>query len=70
MLLTVYHQLLQSIKMLTGVVEVGLFCNMAEAAYFGNEVSTAIWADHYNMLMGLSAFFRMVQYRLEIRMDQ
>jgi ribose 5-phosphate isomerase len=25
--------------MLTGVVEVGLFCNMARAAYFGNEAS-------------------------------
>jgi len=25
--------------MLTGVVEVGLFCGMAKAAYFGNEVS-------------------------------
>lgn len=24
--------------MLTGVVEVGLFCGMAKAAYFGNEV--------------------------------
>jgi ribose 5-phosphate isomerase A len=27
------------IKMLTGVVEVGLFCKMAQAAYFGNAVS-------------------------------
>jgi hypothetical protein len=26
------------IKMLTGVIEVGLFCHMAQAAYFGNEV--------------------------------
>lgn len=25
--------------MFTGVVEVGLFCDMAEAAYFGMEVS-------------------------------
>ena len=25
--------------MLTGVVEVGLFCHMAKAAYFGNQVS-------------------------------
>jgi len=25
--------------MLTGVVEVGLFCKMARAAYFGNSVS-------------------------------
>ena len=24
--------------MLTGVVEVGLFCHMVKAAYFGNEV--------------------------------
>lgn len=29
-------ELLRDIKMLTGVVEVGLFCDMAEAAYFGN----------------------------------
>ncbi|GAA5867062.1 hypothetical protein JCM8547_008428 [Rhodosporidiobolus lusitaniae] len=28
-------ELLHRIKMLTGVLEVGLFCNMAEAAYFG-----------------------------------
>ncbi|KAJ7793930.1 ribose 5-phosphate isomerase A-domain-containing protein [Mycena olivaceomarginata] len=31
-------QIMAQIKMLTGVVEVGLFCNMAKAAYFGNEV--------------------------------
>jgi ribose 5-phosphate isomerase A len=31
-------QLLKQIKMLTGVVEVGLFCNVVKAAYFGNEV--------------------------------
>ncbi|KAG8737043.1 ribose-5-phosphate isomerase rki1 [Ceratobasidium sp. 414] len=31
------HNLLTNIKMLTGVVEVGLFCGMAKAAYFGNE---------------------------------
>ena len=30
------------IKMLTGVVEVGLFCKMARAAYFGNSVSESI----------------------------
>ncbi|KAG2365819.1 ribose-5-phosphate isomerase [Suillus spraguei] len=29
--------MLAKIKMLTGVVEVGLFCDMAQAAYFGNE---------------------------------
>ncbi|KAG0367137.1 ribose-5-phosphate isomerase rki1 [Gamsiella multidivaricata] len=28
-------QLLKDIKLITGVVEVGLFCNMAEVAYFG-----------------------------------
>ncbi|WWD21969.1 ribose-5-phosphate isomerase [Kwoniella shandongensis] len=33
-------ELLHRIKMLTGVVEVGLFCDMAEAAYFGNEDGT------------------------------
>jgi len=31
------YELLKRIKMLTGVVEVGLFCGMAKAAYFGNE---------------------------------
>lgn len=31
-------QLLTRIKMLTGVVEVGLFCHMAKSVYFGNEV--------------------------------
>jgi ribose 5-phosphate isomerase A len=31
-------QILKLIKMLTGVVEVGLFCRMARAAYFGNTV--------------------------------
>jgi len=30
-------KLLKQIKMLTGVVEVGLFCHMVKAAYFGNE---------------------------------
>ncbi|KDR79174.1 hypothetical protein GALMADRAFT_243069 [Galerina marginata CBS 339.88] len=29
-------QIMAQIKMLTGVVEVGLFCKMATAAYFGN----------------------------------
>lgn len=32
--------LLRDIKLLTGVVEVGLFCDMAEAAYFGNADGT------------------------------
>lgn len=31
------HKLLGKIKMITGVVEVGLFCRMAKAAYFGNQ---------------------------------
>ena len=30
-------QLLARIKLITGVVEVGLFCGLAKAAYFGNE---------------------------------
>ena len=30
---------MSQMKMLSGVVEVGLFCHMAKAAYFGNEVS-------------------------------
>ncbi|KAI6044559.1 ribose 5-phosphate isomerase A-domain-containing protein [Pisolithus marmoratus] len=31
------YKLMARIKMLTGVVEVGLFCHMAQAAYFGNQ---------------------------------
>lgn len=43
-------QLLVKIKMLTGVVEVGLFCKMAKAAYFGNEVSVSFpHALHYSI---------------------
>lgn len=40
-------ELLTKIKLLTGVVEVGLFCNMAKAAYFGNADGsvTIKWAD-------------------------
>ncbi|KAG8944988.1 ribose-5-phosphate isomerase rki1 [Tulasnella sp. 419] len=38
------HELLTTIKMLTGVVEVGLFCGMAKAAYFGNAVSSFLFA--------------------------
>lgn len=30
-------KLLQDVKLMTGVVEVGLFCDMAKAAYFGND---------------------------------
>lgn len=33
-------ELLQKIKLLTGVIEVGLFVDMCEAAYFGNEDGT------------------------------
>ena len=40
-------QLLSRIKMLTGIVEVGLFCHMAKAAYFGNQDGsvTIKWHD-------------------------
>ncbi|TFK37121.1 ribose-5-phosphate isomerase [Crucibulum laeve] len=39
--------IMAQIKMLTGVVEVGLFCRMAKAAYFGNEDGTVTvrWDD-------------------------
>jgi ribose 5-phosphate isomerase A len=34
----------QEIKLLTGVVEVGLFCGLAEIAYFGEQDgSVDIW---------------------------
>ncbi|EAU86951.1 ribose-5-phosphate isomerase [Coprinopsis cinerea okayama7 len=41
------YTVLAQIKMLTGVVEVGLFCKMAKAAYFGNEDGsvTVRWDD-------------------------
>ncbi|KAK7689600.1 ribose-5-phosphate isomerase rki1 [Cerrena zonata] len=41
------YTLLARVKMLTGVVEVGLFCHMAKAAYFGNQDGsvTAKWHD-------------------------
>ncbi|KAI0946745.1 ribose-5-phosphate isomerase rki1, variant 2 [Taiwanofungus camphoratus] len=41
------YTLLTRIKMLTGVVEVGLFCHMAKAAYFGNQDGsvTIKWHD-------------------------
>lgn len=41
------ESLLVKIKMLTGVVEVGLFCGMAKAAYFGNADGsvTVRWSD-------------------------
>ena len=40
-------QLLHEIKLITGVVEVGLFCHMAKAAYFGNQDGsvTIKWHD-------------------------
>ncbi|KAI8069963.1 ribose 5-phosphate isomerase A-domain-containing protein [Gongronella butleri] len=38
------EQLLKEIKSLTGVYEVGLFCGMAEIAYFGeNDGSVSLW---------------------------
>ncbi|KAH8823238.1 ribose-5-phosphate isomerase [Flagelloscypha sp. PMI_526] len=41
------YEIMARIKMLTGVVEVGLFCHMAKAAYFGNEDGsvTVKWND-------------------------
>ncbi|THU90416.1 ribose-5-phosphate isomerase [Dendrothele bispora CBS 962.96] len=41
------YTIMAQIKMLTGVVEVGLFCHMARAAYFGNEDGsvTVKWND-------------------------
>ncbi|KAJ7267448.1 ribose-5-phosphate isomerase [Mycena rebaudengoi] len=41
------YRIMAQIKMLTGVVEVGVFCNMAKAAYFGNEDGsvTIKWND-------------------------
>ncbi|KAF8649065.1 hypothetical protein AX16_006038 [Volvariella volvacea WC 439] len=41
------YTIMAQIKMLTGVVEVGLFCHMAQAAYFGNEDGsvTIRWVD-------------------------
>ncbi|KAJ6558677.1 ribose-5-phosphate isomerase [Mycena sp. CBHHK59/15] len=41
------YTIMAQIKMLTGVVEVGVFCNMAKAAYFGNEDGsvTVKWND-------------------------
>ncbi|KAK2459995.1 hypothetical protein APHAL10511_008001 [Amanita phalloides] len=41
------YTVMTRIKMLTGVVEVGVFCHMARAAYFGNEDGsvTVKWDD-------------------------
>ncbi|KAF7971370.1 hypothetical protein HWV62_21328 [Athelia sp. TMB] len=36
------YLIMAKMKMITGVVEVGLFCHMAKAAYFGNDVSIDI----------------------------
>lgn len=36
------QELLQKVKMLTGVLEVGLFCNMAKAAFFGLDDGTVL----------------------------
>ena len=40
--------------MLTGVVEVGLFCKMAQAAYFGNAVSFRLF--FYVLYRGMQAY--------------
>lgn len=41
--------------MFTGVVEVGLFCDMAEAAYFGMEVRPTTQIIESTKLMGRMA---------------
>lgn len=50
------------IKMLTGVVEVGLFCDMAEAAYFGNAVGRLIcsrmWFSRDNAIFPMAGWER------------
>jgi ribose 5-phosphate isomerase len=38
--LLICDQLLVKIKLLTGVAEVGIFCDVVKAAYFGNQVRT------------------------------
>ena len=44
-------QIMAQIKMLTGVVEVGLFCKMAKAAYFGNAVSRPVENSQFKRLI-------------------
>lgn len=38
--------MLAKIKMLTGVVEVGIFCHMIKAAYFGNQAGLFLVLRH------------------------
>lgn len=59
-------QLLRKIKMFTGVVEVGLFCNMAHAAYFGMEVSSRL--PPHPVEAGLADASRTVRSRCTRRM--
>jgi hypothetical protein len=42
--------------MLTGVVEVGLFCHMTKAAYFGNQV----WSNVLLLILTFYLLFRVV----------
>lgn len=44
--------LYKELKLLNGVVEVGLFCNIAKVAYFGNEDGsvTVQWKDHEDQI--------------------
>jgi ribose 5-phosphate isomerase A len=55
-------QLLVSIKLLTGVVEVGIFCDVVKAAYFGNQVST--WA--ITSLASVDREYRTEVYQLDL----
>lgn len=57
-------QLLTRIKMLTGVVEVGLFCHMAKAVYFGNEVRLPLTLPHRPLASHRSSkYSRITWYR-------
>ncbi|KZS87073.1 ribose 5-phosphate isomerase [Sistotremastrum niveocremeum HHB9708] len=49
-------EILVKLKLVTGVVEVGLFCGMAKVAYFGNEDGsvTALFASGRTELIGKS----------------
>lgn len=54
--------------MLTGVVEVGLFCDMAKAAYFGNEVRRKVPCIS-GLLINI-VISRMGAYRSDRRMER
>jgi len=47
--------IVSQIKMLTGVVEVGLFCHMAKAAYFGNEDGSVTVRQNDGVVQQISA---------------